>query len=40
VLYLGPHIAKVAIAATHCGYLPDMIPSKWNFDHFADCQRL
>jgi hypothetical protein len=38
VLYLGPHIAKVAIVATHCGYLPDMMPSRWNFDHFADCQ--
>lgn len=22
VLYLGPHIAKVAIASTHCGYVP------------------
>ncbi len=38
VLYLGPHIAKVAIAATHCGYLPEMVPSRWNFDHFVDCQ--
>ena len=37
VLYLGPHIAKVTIAATHCGYMPDMMPSRWNFDHFADC---
>jgi hypothetical protein len=34
VLYLGPHIAKVAIASTHCGYLPDMIPSRWTFTHF------
>lgn len=40
VLYLGPHIAKVAIAATHCGHLPDMMPSRWTFDHFADCQRI
>jgi len=22
VLYLGPHIAKVAMVATNCGYLP------------------
>jgi len=40
VLYLGPHIAKVAIASTHCNYIPEMIPSKWTFDHFAECQRI
>jgi vacuole membrane protein 1 len=38
VLYLGPHIAKVAIASTHCGYVPEMFPSRWKFDHFDDCQ--
>lgn len=38
VLYLGPHIAKVAIASTHCGYVPEMIPSRWNFGHFEDCK--
>jgi hypothetical protein len=37
VLYLGPHIAKVAIIATTCGHLPEMIPSRWNFDHFGMC---
>ena len=37
VLYLGPHIAKVAIIASSCGYLPEMIPSRWEFDHFASC---
>lgn len=37
VLYLGPHIAKVAIASTHCGYVPEMRPHRWDFDHFDDC---
>lgn len=35
VLYLGPHIAKVALTATVCGKIPEMIPSRWNFDHFG-----
>jgi len=39
VLYLGPHIAKVAMVATACGHLPEMLPSRWNFDHFAKCER-
>jgi len=39
VLYLGPHIAKVTMAATQCGFIPEMIPSKWTFDHFQDCTR-
>lgn len=39
VLYLGPHIAKVAMVATACGHLPDMLPSRWNFDHFGKCTR-
>jgi hypothetical protein len=37
VLYLGPHIAKVAIIASSCGHLPEMIPSRWEFDHFSSC---
>jgi disulfide bond formation protein DsbB len=37
VLYLGPHIAKVALTATDCGYVPEMIPSRWAFDHFKEC---
>jgi len=39
VLYLGPHIAKVAMTATECGYVPDMVPSRWAFDHFKECTR-
>lgn len=38
VLYLGPHIAKVAMVATSCGYLPEMLPSRWEFDHFGKCE--
>lgn len=40
VLYLGPHIAKVAMTATECGYVPDMVPSRWAFDHFKECTRI
>lgn len=29
VLYLGPHIAKLALAATNCGHIPNMLPSRW-----------
>ena len=38
VLYLGPHIAKVALTATMCGKIPELIPSRWNFHHFGECK--
>jgi hypothetical protein len=38
-LYLGPHIAKVAIIASSCGHVPQMIPSRWEFDHFGLCNQ-
>lgn len=38
ILYLGPHIAQVVIAANECNRIPDMLPSRFNFDHFAPCQ--
>lgn len=37
VLYLGPHIAKVVVASIDCGYVPEMIPSRWNFSYFKEC---
>ena len=37
VLYLGPHIAKVTIAANKCNYVPDSLPSRWDFHHFKPC---
>ena len=37
VLYLGPHIAKVTMASNECNYIPDQVPSRWNFDHFKAC---
>lgn len=40
VLYLGPHIAKVAMVATSCGHLPEMLPSRWEFDHFGKCESI
>ena len=37
VLYLGPHIAKVTMAANECTYFPDMHPNKWEFKDFLPC---
>jgi hypothetical protein len=37
VLYLGPHIAKVTMAANECTYFPTMHPSKWEFQDFLPC---
>lgn len=37
VLYLGPHIAKVVVASIDCGYVPQMMPSRWAFTHFKEC---
>ena len=37
VLYLGPHIAKVTMAANECNYVPEQLPSRWNNDHFKHC---
>ena len=37
VLYLGPHIAKVTMAANSCNYVPQSLPSRWNFHHFKKC---
>ena len=34
VLYLGPHIANVALAANECGYVPEMYPNRWSFQGF------
>lgn len=38
ILYLGPHIAKVVIAANECNKIPEMLPSRWRFQHFAECE--
>lgn len=39
VLYLGPHIAKVTLAANECTYFPEMYPSKWEFREFVPCSK-
>ena len=39
VLYLGPHVANVALIAGECNTVPDMLPSRWNFHHFKDCSK-
>jgi hypothetical protein len=38
VLYLGPHIAKVTMAANECTYFPTMYPNKWEFTEFEKCK--
>jgi vacuole membrane protein 1 len=39
VLYLGPYIAQVTLAANECGYVPAFSPSYWTFDgHFEMCK--
>lgn len=35
VIYLGPHIAKVAIAANECNQIPSFLPNKWTYQTFA-----
>lgn len=40
VLYLGPHIAKVTMAANECSYFPEPSPSRWNFKAFHPCKKL
>jgi vacuole membrane protein 1 len=37
VLYLGPHLAKIAIFTNECKTLPQMIPSRYNFNNFGEC---
>ena len=37
ILYLGPHIAKVVLVANECNSMPEYVPSRWKFDHFAPC---
>ena len=37
VLYLGPHIAKVTMAANQCNYVPESLPSRWAAHHFKEC---
>ena len=37
MLYLGPHIAGMTIAANTCNYVPDWQPSRWRFDHYEPC---
>lgn len=38
MLYLGPHIAGMTIAANTCNYVPDWQPSRWRFDHYDPCK--
>lgn len=37
VLYLGPHIARVTLAANQCNDVPTLLPSRWRFQNFEAC---
>ena len=37
VLYLGPHIARVTLAANQCNDVPTFLPSRWRFQNFEAC---
>ncbi len=39
VLYLGPWIAKFTMAVNECNAIPQMLPNKWTFTHFAKCSQ-
>ena len=39
MLYLGPHIAKVTMAANECNQAPVFLPSQWSYDRFAECEK-
>jgi vacuole membrane protein 1 len=39
LLYLGPHIAKVAVVSHECGFIPAQVPSRWSFEYFEECQK-
>lgn len=39
MLYLGPHIAKVTMAAYECNQAPVSVPSQWSHQSFAPCEK-
>ena len=39
ILYLGPHIANLTIAAYECNGIPNMLPSRFNFQKFDLCPK-
>lgn len=39
VLYLGPYIAKITLAANECSHFPIMNPNRWEFVDFLPCGR-
>jgi uncharacterized membrane protein YdjX (TVP38/TMEM64 family) len=38
VLFLGPFIAELASAASICGFVPELLPNRWAFEGFQQCQ--
>jgi hypothetical protein len=38
ILYLGPFIAQVTLAANKCNKVPIPLPSRWRFQNFEQCE--
>jgi len=39
MLYLGPHIAKVTMAANECNEVPEYMPNRWTYQNFKPCDK-
>lgn len=39
VLYLGPYMAKVTLAANECNAIPTFQPNRWTYQSFAPCEK-
>jgi len=38
VLYLGPFMAQVTMAANNCNKVPEFLPNRWTYEKFAECE--
>jgi hypothetical protein len=38
VLYLGPFMAQVTMAANNCNAVPEFMPNRWDFQNFKPCE--
>lgn len=39
VLYLGPYMAQVTMAANNCNKFPEFIPNRWTYEKFGECEK-
>jgi len=38
VLYLGPYMAQVTMAANNCNKVPEFLPNRWTYERFGECE--